>query len=131
MLSQRHRSEIRAVEVQAEMEGNLISMLWTIQLMHNASFNPPDNSKNRLEGGGARGRVIEAHRCEVIRLKLHSWEVVQPGCAPGLSATEACALSVSPRRSWLSFNGCCPAPRPQVRDIKAVCSQGWCQEPHG
>lgn len=117
------------VEVQAEKEGNLISMLWTIQLMYNASFNPPDNSKNRHKGGGTRDRVIEAHRCEVIRPQLHSSEVVQLGCEPGLSAIEACASSVSPRRSWLSFNGWCPAARPQVRDSKAACSSGWCQQP--
>lgn len=46
------------------------------------------------------------------------------GRGRGLSDAEDCALSTSPRRSRLSFNGWCPAPGPRVGGIKAVCSPG-------
>lgn len=61
---------------------------------------------------------------ESLDPKLQSQKVVQLGCEPGSSDVEACALSVSPRGSWLRFNGWCPAPRLPVWGIKAVCSPG-------
>ena len=89
-------------------------MLWTVQTIspHNTSLSPHDNSKNKHERGGPRDKVTGAHRCIALRPKLQRLKVVQLGHEPGLSAVEACALSVSPLSSWLSLNGWCLTPRP-------------------
>lgn len=99
-------------------------MLWAIQLTPNASLNPHDNSKNRHEG--PRDRGMEAPDVKSLDPQCTAskrWAGTL-GRKRGLLDVEACILSASPRRSWLSFNGWCPAPGPQSRGIKAVCSPG-------